>query len=100
MYVDIAIYRIHAEFGESFVKRLSPTPAATLHDEPNCVQFDVSRSREDPTQFVLYEVFRHPSDLDGHRKTPHVKAWLPDSEGWLADRVVYLLDRLFPATTE
>ena len=100
MYVHIAIYRIHPEFVDSFVERIATHAATTLRDEPNCVQFDVSRSREDSTQFVLYEVFRHVSDLDEHRKTPHVAAWLRDSAGWLADRIVYPLDRLFPAETE
>ncbi len=100
MYVHVAVYRIHAQFVDAFVQRIATHAATTLRDEPNCVQFDVSRSREDPTQFVLYEVFRQRSDLDVHRQTPHVAAWLHDSAGWLADRIVYPLDRLFPAETE
>lgn len=97
MFVHVAGYRIHAEFVDAFVDRIAIHAATTLRQEENCLQFEVSRPRDDPTLFILYEVFRYPSDLDEHRKTERVADWIRDSAGWLADRTVYPLDRLFPS---
>ncbi|MGL4943335.1 MAG: putative quinol monooxygenase [Thermoguttaceae bacterium] len=43
--------------------------------EPGCLQFDVNQNQEDPTQFMLYEVYRDVAALDFHRQQPHYHAW-------------------------
>jgi quinol monooxygenase YgiN len=43
--------------------------------EPGVARFDVVQSVEDPTRFVLVEVYRHDKAQAEHRETAHYKLW-------------------------
>jgi (4S)-4-hydroxy-5-phosphonooxypentane-2,3-dione isomerase len=43
--------------------------------EPGIARFDVVQSAEDPTQFLLVEVYRTPEATAAHRATAHYAAW-------------------------
>jgi len=43
--------------------------------EPGNVRFDVLRDRRDPTQFILYEVYRDEEAAAAHKETEHYKKW-------------------------
>ncbi len=43
--------------------------------EEGCVRFDVLQSREDPTRFILYEVYRDEESAATHKKTAHYLRW-------------------------
>lgn len=43
--------------------------------EPGNVRFDVLQSRDDPTQFVLYEVYADEAAAAEHKKTEHYLRW-------------------------
>ena len=70
--------------------------------EPGMARFDVIQQREDPTRFVLVEVYRTPDDPARHKETAHYQTWrdtvadmmaeprasvkytnvYPDAQGW------------------
>jgi quinol monooxygenase YgiN len=70
--------------------------------EPGIARFDVIQQRDDPTRFVLVEVYRTPEDPARHKATPHYQEWrdtvadmmaeprssikyaniFPDDQGW------------------
>jgi quinol monooxygenase YgiN len=70
--------------------------------EPGVARFDVVQSVEDPTRFVLVEVYRNAGAPAAHKETAHYKLWrdtvadfmaeprtaaryanvFPDSAGW------------------
>ncbi len=70
--------------------------------EPGVVRFDVIEDVEDPTRFMLFEVYRDLAAHAAHRETPHYQKWrdtvndmmaepraakkytnvFPDSAGW------------------
>jgi autoinducer 2-degrading protein len=70
--------------------------------EPGVVRFDVLADREDPSRFILVEVYRDGAAVAAHKETPHYAAWRdavadlmaeprrsakyvnlsPDDEGW------------------
>lgn len=70
--------------------------------EPGIARFDVIRRKEDPTRFVLVEVYRAPDDPARHKETAHYQKWrdtvaemmaeprssikyenvFPDEQGW------------------
>jgi (4S)-4-hydroxy-5-phosphonooxypentane-2,3-dione isomerase len=82
--------------------------AATLDNarhsvkEPGVARFDVVQSIEDPTRFVLVEVYRSPDAQAAHKQTAHYQRWrdavaelmaeprtsaryvdvFPDAQGW------------------
>jgi quinol monooxygenase YgiN len=66
--------------------------------EPGCARFDVIQQTDDPTRFVLVEVYHKPEDHAKHRQTAHYLAWVDKTLGMFAEertRTVYL--NIFPA---
>jgi (4S)-4-hydroxy-5-phosphonooxypentane-2,3-dione isomerase len=65
--------------------------AATLENarhsmqEPGVVRFDVVQQEDDPTRFVLVEVYRTPSDPARHKETAHYLAWRDAVEPMMAE---------------
>ena len=55
--------------------------AATLENarnsvqEPGIVRFDLAQQEEDPTKFLLIEIYRTPADTSRHKETAHYAAW-------------------------
>lgn len=55
--------------------------AATLENarnsvqEPGIARFDVIQQLDDPTRFMLVEVYRTPEDPAHHKETAHYAAW-------------------------
>ena len=43
--------------------------------EPGVARFDVVQSAEDPTRFVLVEVYRSPEAPAAHKATAHYARW-------------------------
>jgi len=70
--------------------------------EPGIARFDVIQQRDDPTRFVLVEVYRTSDDPARHKETAHYQKWrdtvadmmaeprsavkytniFPDEQGW------------------
>lgn len=43
--------------------------------EPDVARFDVVQQQDDPTRFVLIEVYRRPQGADAHKETAHYQTW-------------------------
>jgi quinol monooxygenase YgiN len=43
--------------------------------EPGIARFDVVQQADDPTRFVLVEVYRTPDDPARHKETAHYAKW-------------------------
>ena len=82
--------------------------AATLENTRNSLKeagiarFDIIQQQDDPTRFVLVEVYRNPDDPARHKETAHYQKWrdtvadmmvesrtsikyinvFPDEQGW------------------
>lgn len=74
MYVALINIHVKIESVEAF-KQVSLENAAGSLKEPGVVRFDVLQQKDDPTRFVLYEVYRTADDPARHRETAHYKAW-------------------------
>ncbi len=65
--------------------------AATLENarhsvrEPGVVRFDVVQQADDPTRFVLQEIYRTPEDPARHKETAHYLAWRDAVEPMMAE---------------
>jgi autoinducer 2-degrading protein len=65
--------------------------------EPGIARFDVIQQKDDPTRFVLVEVYRTAEATAAHKETPHYAAWRDRAEPLLAEprsRVQY--SNVFP----
>lgn len=53
--------------------------------EPGIARFDVLQNREDPSRFLLIEVYRKESDAADHKQTEHYKKWRDTVESMMAE---------------
>jgi autoinducer 2-degrading protein len=53
--------------------------------EPGVARFDVCRQIEDPTRFVLVEVYRSQEDSASHKETAHYQKWRDRVAGMMAE---------------
>lgn len=65
--------------------------------EPGVARFDVMQQRDDPTRFVLVEVYRTPEDPAKHKQTAHYATWRDTVESMMAEpRSSIKYDNCFP----
>ena len=83
MHVTLVHVHVKPEHVEEFVEASRRNHEGSVR-EPGNVRFDVLQSAEDPTRFVLYEVFRSAEDNAAHKKTSHYLAWRAAVEGFMA----------------
>ena len=53
--------------------------------ERGVVRFDVIQQEDDPTRFVLLEIYRTPADPARHKETAHYAAWRDAVEPMMAE---------------
>jgi len=64
--------------------------------EPGCLRFDVAQSREDPTEFLLWEVYLDDEAAAFHKTTPHYLAFKERMPALMArDRRSDLFDGIY-----
>jgi autoinducer 2-degrading protein len=51
------------------------TNARASSREPGIARFDFMQQRDDPTRFLLIEVYRDEAATAAHKETAHYKAW-------------------------
>ncbi|QGY43708.1 antibiotic biosynthesis monooxygenase [Maribellus comscasis] len=56
-------------------KTASVENAKNSINEPGIARFDVVQQQDDPTRFVLVEVYRTAEDPAKHKETIHYKKW-------------------------
>ena len=49
--------------------------ARASRQEPGVARFDVVQQADDPTRFVLVEVYRDAASAVAHKETPHYPVW-------------------------
>lgn len=66
--------------------------------ERGIARFDVAQDRDDPTRFVLVEVYRSADAPAAHKATAHYARWRDTVEPMMAEpRVSRKFDARFPA---
>ena len=65
--------------------------------EPGVARFDVIQQQDDPTRFMLVEVYRTPGDPAKHKETAHYKKWRETVADMMAEpRSSVKYDNLWP----
>ncbi len=82
------IVHVHVQVKPEFVEAFR---AATLENarqsvrEPGIARFDVIQQADDPTRFVLVEVYRNAEAPARHKETAHYQAWAARVTDMLAE---------------
>lgn len=71
-----------AEVLGEITRLIAPTRA-----EAGCINYDLHRSQDDPTLFLLYETWASRRDLDQHLAMPYLQAFLNKAPELLAEEV-------------
>ena len=74
MFIVHVFVRVKPEKVEDF-KQATIENAESSIKEPGIARFDVIQQQDDPTRFVLVEVYRTPEDPAKHKDTPHYAKW-------------------------
>lgn len=61
--------------GEEAFRAASVANAEASRREPGVVRFDLLCDREDPTRFLLVEIYRDAAAAAAHKETAHYAAW-------------------------
>ena len=101
MFIVHVFVQVKADQVDAF-KQATLENARNSVQEPGIGRFDVIQQQDDPTRFVLVEVYRTPDDPARHKETAHYQTWrdtvapmmaeprsslkynnlYPDDEGW------------------
>jgi (4S)-4-hydroxy-5-phosphonooxypentane-2,3-dione isomerase len=68
---------------DAFKKATLANARASIQ-EPGIARFDVIQQTDDPTRFVLVEVYRSEQAPAQHKETPHYAAWRDTVAGMMA----------------
>ncbi len=79
---------------DKFAEFLEATADNVTHsiEEPGIARFDFLQQEDDPTRFLLVEVYRTPEDAARHKETAHYKRWREAAEPLMAEprtRIIY-----------
>jgi autoinducer 2-degrading protein len=96
MLVALVHVRVKPESVEAF-RKASLENARSSVQEPGVARFDVIQQENEPTRFVLIEVFRSAEGQAAHRETAHYKTWRETVESMMAEpRIGVRYRNVFP----
>lgn len=89
--------RVKPEAVEAFKEATRANAAASVR-EPGIARFDVAQQQDDPTRFVLVEVYRTPEAPAAHKQTRHYELWRDTVASMMAEpRSSVKFTNVFPA---
>src|SRR3954469_437605 len=84
------------EYVEAF-KQASRANARESIKEPGIARFDVVQQQDDPSRFVLVEVYRTPDAPAAHKGTKHYQTWRDTVAPMMAEpRASTKFNNIFP----
>jgi (4S)-4-hydroxy-5-phosphonooxypentane-2,3-dione isomerase len=72
------IVHVHVHVRDEYVDAFKQATVGNAENsvlEPGIARFDVIQQADDPTRFVLVEVYRTDDDPARHKETAHYAAW-------------------------
>lgn len=91
MYIVHVFIHVRPDKLQEFRQATEANAAGSIQ-EPGVARFDFLQQAEDPTRFLLVEVYRTQADAGKHKETPHYNRWRETVEPLLAEprtRIVY-----------
>ena len=96
MFIVHVLVHVKPDYIEAF-KQASLENARNSVQEPGVARFDVIQQHDDPTRFVLVEVYRTVDDPARHKETAHYLRWRETVARMMAEpRQGVKYDNLFP----
>jgi autoinducer 2-degrading protein len=94
------IVHVHVHILSNFIetfKQATVENARNSIQEPGIARFDVIQQEDDPTRFVLIEVYRTTDASAAHKQTAHYAKWRDTVQGMMAEpRSSVKFNNVFP----
>lgn len=94
------VIHVHIKVKEKHIemfKTISMENAKKSMLEPGIVRFDILQNNEEPTRFVLNEIYRNLEATAAHKETLHYKKWRDEMENLMSEpRFSEKLTNIFP----
>jgi (4S)-4-hydroxy-5-phosphonooxypentane-2,3-dione isomerase len=88
--------RVKPEFVESFKEAILDNARSSVQ-EPGIARFDVLQQLDDPTRFMLTEVYKNDQAPAAHKETAHYLRWRDLAEPMMAEtRTSVKYSNVFP----
>ncbi len=84
MHVTLVHVRVRPEHVEAFLDATRANHEASVREAGN-VRFDVLRSVDDATVFILSEAYIDEGAARAHKETAHYAEWRDTVAGWMAE---------------
>ena len=96
MFIVHVFVHVKREHIEEF-KAVTLENARNSVQEPGIARFDVIQQTDDPSRFVLVEVYRTPGDAGRHKETHHYHVWRQSAEDMMVEpRISIKYTNIFP----
>jgi len=100
MFIVHVHVHVKPEFADAF-KQATLANARESVKEPGVARFDVIQQQDDPTRFVLVEVYRDAAANATHKETKHYPVWRDAVAPMMAEpRQSVKFSNVFPDETE
>jgi autoinducer 2-degrading protein len=97
MHIVLVDVKVKSTEIEKF-KVVTKINAENSNKEAGIARFDVIQDKEDPTHFILMEIYRTPEDPAKHKATIHYKVWRDTVESMMAEpRVGRKYTNIYPS---
>jgi autoinducer 2-degrading protein len=83
MHVTLVHVHVKPEHVVEFIAATRENHLGSIAESGN-LRFDVLQQGDDPTRFVLYEVFADAEAAAAHKQTAHYLKWRDTVAGWMA----------------
>ena len=75
MHIVLVQVTVRPDMLDEFERALLHNARESVAHDPGCLRFDVSQHADDPTRWVLHEVYETPAAHALHRQSPHFLAY-------------------------
>jgi quinol monooxygenase YgiN len=100
MQIVLVHVNVKSEFVEAF-KDASIANASNSVTEPGIARFDVIQQADDPTKFILVEIYKSVEAAAAHKETPHYLHWRDTVAEMMAEpRQGIKYDNVFPGDAD
>lgn len=97
MHIVHVLIHVKPECLEAFQAATIANASASIQ-EPGILRFDFVQQQDDPTRFMLWEVYKSAADHAAHRETAHYATWVDAVRDMMASpRVGTKLTNVHPA---
>ena len=98
---NVLVVQVHIKIKDRYIQNFieeSIENASNSIKEPGIARFDLIQQKDDPSQFILNEVYRSADATVAHKETAHYKKWKAAVSEMMAEpRNSIKYSNLFPA---